>query len=336
MHEADFYIKLKNNIVKCELCPWFCELKPGQTGNCKVRKNEDGTLMTLVYNHVSALALDPIEKKPLYHFSPGSQILSVGSVGCNLHCSFCQNHHISQCSAENFSNFREITAEQLAETAAGLTGNTGIAYTYNEPFTFFEFMLETAKLTKKRGLKNVVVSNGYVNPEPLKKLLPYIDAFNIDLKSFNPGFYKVHTKGELAPVLEALKIIAASTVHLEITHLVIPSLNDSSTEFENMVNWIATELGVKIPLHLSRYFPQYKLTEPPTPSKTLDEFHEIASKCLLYVYTGNISDTEHSSTFCPGCGTLIIERNRYNVRMRNIGKNGHCSKCNYQFDLIFS
>lgn len=336
MYEAAFYTKLKNNIIRCELCPWFCELKPGQTGNCKVRKNMDGTLMTLVYNHVSALALDPIEKKPLYHFLPGSQILSVGSVGCNLHCSFCQNHHISQCSAENFSYFREITAEQLAEMAAGLTGNTGIAYTYNEPFTFYEFMLETAKLAHKKGLKNVVVSNGYINPEPLKKLLPYIDAFNIDLKSFNPVFYRTQTKGELAPVLETLKIITAGKVHLEITHLVIPSLNDNRTEFENMVNWIATELGNKIPLHLSRYFPQYKLTEAPTPSKTLDEFWEIASKRLLYVYTGNVSETEHSSTFCTKCGAIIIERNRYNVRIKNISKNGYCSKCDNQINLILS
>lgn len=336
MHEADFYIKLKNNIVKCELCPWFCELKPGQTGNCRVRKNEGGILVTLVYNKVSALALDPIEKKPLYHFFPGSQILSVGAVGCNLHCSFCQNHQISQCSAENFSHFREITAEQLTETAAGLTGNTGIAYTYNEPFTFYEFMLETAKLAQKKKLKNVVVSNGYINPEPLKKLLPYVDAFNIDLKSFNPFFYRTQTKGELAPVLETLKIIATGKVHLEITHLVIPSLNDNRTEFENMVNWIATELGNKIPLHLSRYFPQYKLTEPPTSSKTLDEFHEIASKHLLYVYTGNVSETEHSSTFCTKCGVIIIERNRYNVRIKNISKNGCCSKCDNQINLILS
>ncbi len=334
MNQADFYTKLKNNIVRCELCPWFCELKPGQTGNCKVRKNENGILTSLVFNRVSALALDPIEKKPLYHFLPGSQILSVGSVGCNLHCSFCQNHHISQCSAENFSYFREITAEQLTETAAGLTGNTGIAYTYNEPFTFYEFMFETVKQAYEKGLKNVVVSNGYVNPEPLKKILPFIDAFNIDLKSFNPGFYKSQTKGELAPVLEALKIIAAGKVHLEITHLVIPSLNDNRTEFENMVNWIALELGNKIPLHLSRYFPQYKLNEPPTPSKKLDEFHEIASKHLLYVYTGNVSETEHSSTFCPGCGAMIIERNRYNVKKRNISKNGHCIKCDYKIDLI--
>lgn len=336
MHEAEFYIKLDNNIVRCELCPWFCELRPGQMGNCKVRINEDGTLITLVYNRISALALDPIEKKPLYHFFPGSQILSVGAVGCNLHCSFCQNHQISQCSAESFGHFREITAEQLVETAAGIKANTGIAYTYNEPFTFYEFMLETAKPAQKKGLKNVVVSNGYINPEPLKNLLPYIDAFNIDLKSFNPVFYKTQTKGELAPVLETLKIIATGKVHLEITHLVIPSLNDNRTEFENMVNWIASELGNKIPLHLSRYFPQYKLTDPPTPSKTLDEFYEIASKRLLYVYTGNVSETQYSSTFCPGCGSIIIERSRFNARMRNISKNGHCSKCDCQIDMIFS
>jgi len=336
MHEAEFFIKLKNNIVRCELCPCFCVLKPGQTGSCKVRKNENGILTTLVYNKVSALTVDPIEKKPLYHFLPGSQILSIGTVGCNLHCVFCQNHHISQCSADDFGNFREITAKQLVATAAGIKGNTGIAYTYNEPFIFYEFMLETAKLVKEAGMKNVVVSNGYVNPEPLKKVLPFIDALNIDLKAFSTDFYKKQTTGKLAPVLETLRIIAGCNAHLEITNLVIPGLNEDEKEFEKMVEWIASELGKEVPLHISRYFPVYKLKEPPTPSKTLELFYKIASKHLLFVYTGNVSETEHSSTFCPGCGSLVIKRSRFYVRKRNLEENGCCSNCNMQQEIIFN
>ena len=336
MHEADFYTKLENQTLRCDLCPWFCVLKPWQTGNCKVRSNEKRKLVTHVYNKVAAFGIDPIEKKPLYHFHPGKSILSIGEVGCNLHCSFCQNHHISQCFAPGFDGFQEITSEQIIAKALKIPENIGIAYTYNEPFTFYEFMFETAQLAHENGLKNVVVSNGYINPEPLKKLLPFIDAFNIDLKAFTEDFYLKQTKGKLAPVLETLKIIAKSEAHLEITNLIIPGLNDFETEFESMVQWIAEELGKDVPLHLSRYFPKYKLKTAATPTETMLLLFEIAKKHLNHVYVGNISDKERSFTFCGHCGEILIRRNAYEVQIQNIRENGSCANCGTPVKIIFN
>jgi pyruvate formate lyase activating enzyme len=335
MNEAQFYTQLPATAVRCDLCPWYCVLKPRQTGNCKVRSNVNGKLFTHVYNQIAAFGIDPIEKKPLYHFYPGRRILSIGEVGCNLHCSFCQNHRISQCFAFKFTGFQKITSEQIVAKALQIPNNIGIAYTYNEPFTFYEFMLETAKAAHEIGLKNVVVSNGYINPEPLQNLLPYIDAFNIDLKAFTDDFYLKQTKGKLAPVLETLKIITESPTHLEITNLVIPGLNDDEAEFENMLNWIAGELGKDVPLHLSRYFPKYKLKTATTPTETMLLLYEIAKKHLNHVYIGNMSNQERSSTFCRHCGELLIRRNTYEVKIQNIRKNGSCANCGTPVKIIF-
>jgi pyruvate formate lyase activating enzyme len=334
MQEALFYTKLENLTLCCDLCPWHCILKPGQTGICKVRSNEKGKLVTHVYNKVAAFGIDPIEKKPLYHFYPGKQILSIGEVGCNLHCNFCQNHRISQCFATDFYGFQEITSEQIIAKALKTPNNIGIAYTYNEPFTFYEFMFDTAQLAHENGLKNVVVSNGYINSEPLKKLLPFIDAFNIDLKAFTEDFYHKQTKGKLAPVLETLKIIAKSPAHLEITNLVIPELNDNETEFENMVQWIAAELGNDIPLHLSRYFPQYKLDIQPTPLKKLEKLYALAKKYLQYVYLGNVNEIERSSTYCPNCGKLLVQRNHYNTAVVGINTDNTCKFCGTMIKIV--
>ena len=334
MHEAQFYKKLENQAVCCDLCPWYCVLKPGQTGNCKVRSNENGNLITPVFNKIAAFGIDPIEKKPLYHFYPGKNILSIGEVGCNLHCSFCQNHRISQCFATEFTDFHEITSEQLVAKALNIPLNIGIAYTYNEPFTFYEFMFETAKLAQKKGLKNVVVSNGYINPEPLKKILTYIDAFNIDLKAFSEEFYRKQTKGKLEPVLEALKIIAKSKAHLEITNLVIPGLNDNEAEFENMVKWIADELGNEIPLHLSRYFPQYELNLHATSISNLDKLYELAKNHLPYVYLGNVNDKKSSSTYCPKCSKLVINRNHYLSTPDGINPDKSCKFCGTKINIV--
>ncbi len=334
MQEALYYEKTGNDNVKCLLCPWFCELKPGQTGVCKVRGNADGKLLTAVYNKVAALGIDPIEKKPLYHFYPGKNILSIGEVGCNLQCTFCQNHRISQCYASEFKGFHNISVEQIVEEAEKTWNNIGIAYTYNEPFTFYEFMLDTAKPAHLKGLKNVVVSNGYVNPEPLLNALPFLDAFNIDLKAFSEEFYRKQTKGKIGPVLETLKVIAKSDAHLEITNLVIPGLNDDEDQFERMAGWIATELGEDIPLHLSRYFPQYKLDFPPTPVKKLLKLYEIASKKLQFVYLGNVSIENGSSTFCPSCGELLILRNRHHSEIVQPGFHNKCTNCTAEINLI--
>lgn len=334
MHEALFYTKLENQTVTCELCPWFCVLKSGQTGNCKVRSNDNGKLITHVFNIIAAFGIDPIEKKPLYHFYPGKNILSIGEVGCNLHCSFCQNHRISQCFATEFTGFHEITSEQLVAKALNIPLNIGIAYTYNEPFTFYEFMFETAKLAQKNGLKNVVVSNGYINPEPLEKILPYINAFNIDLKAFSDEFYRKQTKGKLDPVLKTLKTVAKSKAHLEITNLVIPGLNDDETEFENMVKWIADELGSDVPLHLSRYFPQYEMNLPATSISKLEKLYELAKNHLQFVYPGNVNDKKRSSTYCPKCSKLIIARNHYLTTTDGINSDKSCNFCGTQINIV--
>ncbi len=334
MQEAQFYTKLENQIVRCDLCPWNCVLKPGQTGVCKVRSNENGILQTHVYNKIAAFGIDPIEKKPLYHFHPGKNILSVGEVGCNLKCTFCQNHRISQCYAEDFNGFRKITSEQIINEAQKTYHNIGIAYTYNEPFTFYEFLFDTAKLAHNNGLKNVVVSNGYINPAPLQKLLPYIDAFNIDLKAFTADFYQKQTKGKLEPVLEILEIIANSNAHLEITNLVIPGLNDDGKNFTEMIKWIALKLGDNVPLHLSRYFPQYEMDIPATPVSKLERLYNLAKSHLKHVYTGNITDVKRSSTLCFDCGNTLVERNHYHVETPGIDDNGCCSNCKSPVDII--
>ncbi len=335
MHEALFYTKLEGKKVGCVLCPWNCVLEPGQIGLCKVRENNNGQLITHVYNKIAALGIDPIEKKPLYHFFPGRDILSIGGVGCNLQCSFCQNYRISQCYAPGFTGFQEITPGQVVKKALNTPHNIGIAYTYNEPFTFYEFMLGTAKLAHKNGLKNVIVSCGYINPEPIREILPFIDAFNIDLKAFTPGFYKKQTKGELAPVLETLKIIAKSKAHIEITNLVITGLNDDEASFLKMLQWIAKELGTSTPLHLSRYFPHYKLDLPPTPSKKLGQLYKIARKHLQHVYLGNVNDKKRSSTICHNCGETIISRERHKTSTEKIGTNGHCKNCGSVNNIIY-
>ena len=327
MHEALFYIKLGGQTIRCDLCPWNCILNPGQTGVCKVRSNKDGKLYTHVYNKIAALGIDPIEKKPLYHFFPGKNILSIGEVGCNMHCTFCQNHRISQCFASEFNGFQEISSEEIVNEALKTYHNIGIAYTYNEPFTFYEFLFDTARLAHEKRLKNVIVSNGYINPQPLQQLLPYIDAFNIDLKAFSEEFYKKQTKGKLDPVLKTLKLIAKSDSHLEVTTLVIPSLNDDITEFKAMIKWMSKELGKEVPLHLSRYFPQYEMKLQPTPVETLEEFYAIAKKYLSHVYLGNISDENRSSTYCSKCGNILISRERFHTSVDGIDSNGNCIIC---------
>ena len=334
MQEALFYTKLENQTLRCDLCPWNCILKPGQTGVCKVRTNENGLLYTQVYNKIAAFGIDPIEKKPLYHFHPGSNILSVGEVGCNLQCTFCQNHRISQCYAEDFTGFKEISSKQIVKEALKTYHNIGIAYTYNEPFTFYEFMLDTARLAQKEGLKNVVVSNGYIHAKPLQNLLPFIDAFNIDLKAFTSEFYQKQTKGQLEPVLNTLKLIAKSNALLEITNLVIPGLNDDEKRFSEMVLWITHELGDEVPLHLSRYFPQYKMDYPSTPTGKLERLYDLAKEHLQHVYLGNVSDSKRSSTYCHNCSHVLIERNHYHIKTPGMDDTGCCKKCKAQANVI--
>lgn len=283
MKEALYYEPLDNKRVQCHLCPYNCMIADGLRGACGVRINKNGILYTEVYNKTTGIALDPIEKKPFYHYHPGENILSLGTKGCNLHCQFCQNWHISQ---EIDAPTQDITSAQVVEKARSVK-SFGIAYTYNEPFIWYEFVLETAKLAKKHGLENVLVTNGYVNIDPLEGMLPYVDAMNIDLKSFDNEFYTKACKGSLKPVLDVIKR-SHESCHIELTTLIIPTLNDSGETIKKMVDWIYQNLGSEVPLHFSRYFPCYQMSIPPTPLETLKKAEKIAKAKLKYVYLGNV------------------------------------------------
>lgn len=329
--KASFYNKLNNKKVQCTLCPHNCILKEGEVGICNVRENTEGVLISQNYGVVSSMGFDPIEKKPLYHFYPGTSILSVGSFGCNLQCEFCQNWQISQTGVKkSLSEERLYSSEKIIELALSKEDNTGIAYTYNEPTVFFEFMIDTAKLAKNRGLKNVMVSNGYINQNPLNKLNNFIDAYSIDLKGFNNNFFKKYTKSTLNPVKESLINIVASGKHLEITNLVIPTLNDNENEFEEMVKWISINLGKEIVLHISRYYPTYKLNIKATSIEKMVKLKDIAEKYLSYVYLGNVAMPEGNNTYCPSCNELLIKRSGYSISLSSITDKGYCKKCGKQ------
>jgi len=280
--EALYYEEIHGRKVHCHLCPYECMIGPGGKGACGVRQNIEGILYSLVYGKTTGISLDPIEKKPLYRFHPGEHILSLGTRGCNLHCDFCQNWHISQ---DVDGPMENITSLEVVERAKELD-SFGVAYTYNEPFIWYEFVLDTAKLARQNGLKNVLVTNGFVNIEPLKGMLPHIDAMNIDLKAFDEDFYLKICKGSLKPVLDVIKL-SAKACHVELTNLIIPTLNDSEDSIKKMVDWIYSNLGPAVPLHLSRYFPCYNMDLPPTPIESLKRAAHIAREKLKYVYIGN-------------------------------------------------
>lgn len=326
MKEALFYTILQSNKVKCDLCPHACIINDGTTGNCKVRTNKGGILYADNYGKISGYHLDPLEKKPLYHYFPGKYVLSVGSYGCNMHCKFCQNYEISQCGAKSEHSL-ELSPDSLVNEALRRQNNIGIAYTYNEPLVFYEFMRDSALLAIQLGLKNVMVSNGYFNQAPLEKMLAFIDAFSIDLKAFTEDFYRKYTSSGLEEVKQSLIKIRQAGKHLEITNLVIPGLNDEADVFREMIKWISDELGKETVLHISRYFPRYKLSVPPTEAHKLEEFYHLASDYLNYVYIGNVQGTEGKNTFCPSCKQLLIIRNGYSITKHGLQPDGKCSKC---------
>ncbi len=282
----------------------------------------NGKLISLVYEHPCAIAVDPIEKKPLFHFLPGSSSLSVGTAGCNLHCVFCQNWETSQAAPEKVPSIR-VSPGRIVEEAIS-TKCKSISYTYNEPTINYEFVLETAKLARKNKLRNVMITNGFINQEPLKRLYRYIDAANIDLKSFSDDFYKTYCDARLEPVLKSIKAMHKMGVFVELTNLIIPTLNDGEKEIRELCRWI-NSVG-DIPLHFSRFFPMYKLqTIGPTPEQTLAMAKKIAEEeGLNYVYLGNISINNAENTYCPKCRKILIEREGYQILQNNI-KNGSCS-----------
>ncbi|GAB6178864.1 AmmeMemoRadiSam system radical SAM enzyme [Desulfotomaculum defluvii] len=286
MQEAMFYHQKEDGLLFCELCPKGCSIREGHKGFCRVRENQNGVLYTLNYGKVSSYALDPMEKKPLYHFYPGTLILSLGTVGCNLRCGFCQNWQIAQGDPHTIHlEPPEAVKLALEQREKGIPC-TGLAYTYSEPFMWYEYVYDTSRLAREAGLKNVMVTNGYVREEPLKKLLPYIDAMNIDVKGFTDDYYRENCVGQLEPVKRTVEI-AHKECHIELTTLLVPGLNDSPDEIKELVDWVAN-LNPGIPVHFSRYFPNYKFNLPPTPLKTMQQAYDIAKKKLKYVHLGNV------------------------------------------------
>lgn len=326
-----FYDTGPGGRADCKVCPRLCKIPPGKRGFCRVRENRAGVLYAVNYGRCSARALDPIEKKPLYHFHPGSLILSLGTVGCNLHCGFCQNWQIAHESPPTVY----LAPEQAVELARRQReeGRTcvGLAYTYSEPFMWYEYVYDTARLARRAGLKNVLVTNGYINEEPLSTLLPYIDAMNIDVKAFTDDFYHNNCAGRLDPVLRTVEA-AAGHCHVEITTLLVTGLNDGAEEVERLTDWLAA-LDPEIPLHFSRYFPNYKMNLPPTPLQSLSRAREIALKKLRYVYIGNAPELDGSDTRCPGCGKLLIRRQGYQVRPEEIA-GGNCPDCGGKIAVV--
>ncbi len=327
--EARHYERLEGNAVRCRLCPRECRLVEGAAGVCRTRRNVGGRLIYLYYGACSSVALDPVEKKPLYHFFPGHTILSLGSIGCNLQCAFCQNWQIAQSEAETVP-LAPAEVVELAQERAG-EGCIGVAYTYNEPLVGFEFVLDAARAVREAGLKNVLVTNGEINPEPFAELLPYVDALNIDVKGFTEDFYRELCRGRLAPVLRTVET-AAARAHVELTNLLIPTKNDSPEEIQALVEWVAERLGPDVPLHFSRYFPQYRLDLPATPLVTLEKAAEIARQRLRYVYLGNVAELEGSDTRCPECGTTVIRRRGYAVRSLLRGR--RCPACGFVLAVV--
>ncbi|MGQ1889384.1 AmmeMemoRadiSam system radical SAM enzyme [Thermophagus sp. OGC60D27] len=328
MKEALLYHKSDKKSVKCHLCAHRCTITPGNTGICKVRKNIDGTLFSLVYGRSIANHIDPIEKKPLYHFYPGSKTLSIGTSGCNFQCSFCQNCEISQVGDEQFVNQGSLATPEEIVKEALQAGCKSIAYTYNEPTIFYEYAYDIAEIARQQGIKNIFVSNGFMTEEMLDQIIPRLDAINIDLKAFKNETYQHLTGGRLHPVLESLQKIAASGIWLEVTTLIIPGINDSPQELQNMAKFIAQELGTNIPWHISRFFPAYKLKDiPPTPMETLFMAHETGLKAgLNYIYLGNIPNGEYQNTRCPKCKALLIERIGYRIISSHL-ENRLCPNC---------
>lgn len=313
----------EGELIRCTLCPHQCLIREGRDGICRVRRNEGGILMAGAYGSLSSIHLDPVEKKPLYHFYPGRNIFSIGSWGCNMHCACCQNWQISQVFGQEGRVYSPVDIVRMARQQRN---NIGVAYTYNEPVVWFEFMTDTAQLVHAEGMKNVMVSNGFLSEEPLSELVNLVDAFNIDLKAFSEEAYKRHTGASLQPVLDNLIRIRQTGRHLEITSLVVPGVNDNEDEFRKMVSWIRTNLGKDTILHLSRYHPMYRMKEASTPADLLRVFHAIASEELHYVYLGNLMADDLQDTRCGNCGEKVILRRGFDVDLE-LSLHGTCRNC---------
>ena len=313
--------------VKCGLCPFNCYLPEGTRGKCRVRMSKDGSLYTMVYGHAVSLAVDPIEKKPVFHMLPGTAILSFATVGCPLKCTFCQNWTLSQSYPEEAKQGTLTSPEQIVNAALA-NRIPSIAYTYSEPAIFYEYMYDTARLAKARGLRNVVVTSGFINPEPLERIARYLDVVKVDLKGIDEGFYARDVGGWLAPVLLTLKTLHRMGVLVEVVNLVVPTRNDSDADFDALSRWVRDNMGPDCPLFFTRFHPDYKLRNlPPTPLETLEKARKIAMRNgLNFVYIGNVPGHEAENTYCPNDKTILVKRSGYLIEYVRI-KEGRCPTC---------
>src|SRR6056297_4014659 len=326
LKEAAYYKVQKNKQILCQLCPHMCRLKDKEMGICGTRMPIDGKLRALSYGKIIAANADPVEKKPLYHFIPGHYTYSIGTAGCNMHCKNCQNASISQEKIDPEGGPTTLP-EDIVEDAK-TKGFKSISYTYTEPTVFFEYMRDTASLARERGLKNIMVSNGYINPKPLQELIHLIDAANIDMKAFNASVYKELTGARLKPVLKSIERLYASPVHLELTLLLIPGYSDKEKDLDAFFNWMITRGMENVPLHISRFYPTYRLQNvSPTPEKRIFEVREKAMDAgLQYVYPGNISGSDALNTYCPYCGEIAIQRD-YRHAENLLDEGLYCNNC---------
>ena len=334
--EAMLYKKLDDQYVHCNLCAHRCTIKPDRRGICGVRENKDGVLYSLVYGTLIAEHIDPIEKKPFFHVYPDSKSYSIATVGCNLNCDFCQNHEISQMPrSTRMINGEDILPAEIADQAKK-SGSKTIAYTYTEPTIYFELAYDTAKIAIENGLKNVFVTNGFMTAEAIEMMAPYLTAANVDLKSFRDEFYKKRCGAKLTPVLESLRKMKEMGIWVEITTLLIPSLNDSDEELKDIAQFIAG-LGVETPWHISRFHPQFKmLNVPVTPISSLHRAVEIGKQSgLKYVYSGNVPGNDGENTKCFNCGNLLIERYGFKIVSMNL-KGNKCSNCGTELEGVFN
>jgi pyruvate formate lyase activating enzyme len=332
LHRADFWKSAEKQDVDCFLCSHRCHILDGKRGVCGVRVNEAGTLYSLVYGRVIAEHVDPIEKKPLYHFLPGTRSYSIATPGCNFRCDFCQNWQISQL-REHLERYPEVEPNEVVKGALR-TDCASIAYTYTEPTIFMEFALDVAKAAKEKGLKNVFVTNGFETPEAIEAMRGLIDAANIDLKSFSDSFYRKVCKGKLQPVLDSIRKMHEAGIHVEVTTLVIPAQNDSDEELEQIASFLGG-ISRDIPWHISRFHPDYKAADTiPTPVSTLEKAARIGeSKGLRFIYVGNVYDTERQNTRCPECGEIVIQRSIMQVQSMRL-KDGNCPNCGAELPII--
>jgi pyruvate formate lyase activating enzyme len=335
--EALLYEKLGDDQVQCRVCHHFCRINPGETGICNVRENRKGKLVSLVFDRVIATSCDPIEKKPIFHFKPGSTAYSIATMGCNFKCRFCQNSDIAQISQGNKSMIqgRQISPRTIVAQALA-SGCQSIAYTYTEPSVFFELAYETAKLAKENKVSNIFVTNGYMSADLIHMVAPFLDAANVDLKAFDDDFYRTYCNARLTPVLENLKRLKQAGVWVEVTTLVIPGLNDHPDELTALARFIADDLGTDTPWHVSRFHPTHRMTDRgPTPSDTVAAAWQIGKDAGLdYVYVGNLPGTSHTHTFCPDCETRLVERQGYATR-NHMKENGVCPGCGTRIPGIF-